>query len=91
MDFEWDEAKATSNLAKHGVAFEAVHDFDFDMAMIRIDGRRNYGEFRWQACGPIGNRLYLLVYTMRGSSLRVISLRKASDREIDGYERATEQ
>ena len=59
--------------------------------MIRVDDRRNYGEVRWRAFGPNNDRLHVLVYTIRNSSLRVISLRKANDREFDFYERAAEE
>ena len=91
MDFEWDAAKATANLAKHGVPFDLVHAFGFEAAVIRVDDRRNYGEVRWRAFGPINDRLHVLVYTIRNSSLRVISLRKANDREFDFYERTAEE
>ena len=59
--------------------------------MIRVDDRRNYGEVRWRAFGPNNDRLHVLGYTIRNSNLRVISLRKANDREFDFYERAAEE
>jgi len=44
-EFEWDRAKAESNLRKHGVAFEAACGvFDDPFALDRIDTRMNYGE-----------------------------------------------
>ncbi|KQT64115.1 MULTISPECIES: BrnT family toxin [unclassified Aureimonas] len=85
--FDWDPVKAESNLRRHRVSFEAVRSFDFEAAMIVADDRDDYGELRWQATGPIGLRVHVLVYTMRGDTLRVISLRKANDREIRTHER----
>lgn len=46
MQFEWDENKARSNLAKHGIAFKAVHDFNFDTALYSVDDAMGYGEER---------------------------------------------
>lgn len=85
MDFDWDDAKAAANLEKHGVPFELVHAFDFEMAVIRVDERRTYGEVREVAHGPIGRRLHVLVFTRRRSAIRVISLRAANRREAVRY------
>jgi uncharacterized DUF497 family protein len=47
-DFEWDDAKATQNLASHGVSFEAARlAFDDAFAIARDDRRQNYGEDRY--------------------------------------------
>ena len=79
--YEWDEAKHRRNLAKHKVDFDLVHDFDMATADIRQDSRGKYGGARFIADGLIGDRLYVLVFTMRASNIRVISLRKANTRE----------
>ena len=77
-DYAWDAAKSAVNLAKHGVAFEAVLDFDWDWALVREDDRFDYGEQRFEAVGPIGDRLYVLIYAVGGTATRVISLRPAT-------------
>jgi uncharacterized DUF497 family protein len=46
----------------------------------------NYGELRYIGIAPLENRLYVVVYTERGNVTRVISLRKANQREFDDYE-----
>lgn len=51
--FEWDDAKAASNLARHGVCFDAARSFDFEAAVIVEDRRAAYGETRWEATGPV--------------------------------------
>jgi uncharacterized DUF497 family protein len=86
MIYEWDETKRAANLAKHGVDFESVRAFDWDNAFVRRDLRRDYGEPRWWAFGPIGHRLHLLVFTRRDTRMRIISLRKANGKEILNYE-----
>jgi len=85
MLFEWDEKKARSNRAKHGVDFESIRDFDFDTALYATDDATNYGEERFLAIGLIGLRVYALVFTKRGDRIRVISLRKATSAEIKTF------
>jgi uncharacterized DUF497 family protein len=83
---EWDEPKRQANAKKHGVDFAAAHDFDWETAMVVQDMRSDYGETRFQALGLIGARLHMLVYTPRGTDFRIISLRRANDREVTWYE-----
>lgn len=52
------------------------------------DDRADYGETRMFALGFIGDRLHALVFTMRGDACRVISLRRANDREVAHYDEA---
>jgi uncharacterized protein len=86
MEFEWDPAKATSNLAKHGVDFDdATAVFD-DPSMLSVVDPRGYGERRHRAVGTVEGRVLLVVYTMRGSQIcRIISARRASRRERTAY------
>ncbi len=49
--FEWDEKKAAGNLAKHGVAFDAIQDFDWANSVEVEDDRFDYGEDRCVAIG----------------------------------------
>ncbi|MEP7452496.1 BrnT family toxin [Phyllobacterium sp. SB3] len=83
--FEWDEEKAKRNLRKHGVAFEILDQFEFDTAIEWIDDSYDYGEERIIAVGILGSKLCTLVYTFRGTTIRIISLRKASKKEVDKY------
>jgi|CXWL01.1.fsa_nt_gi uncharacterized DUF497 family protein len=85
--FEWDPSKARANLAKHGVSFETVADFDWSRAIEIEDDRFEYGEARTLALGPIKSRLHVLIYTSRGKIVRVISLRLATPRERRDYEK----
>lgn len=84
--FVWDEVKNATNKSKHGLAFEAVYDFEWDHAVILKDDRADYGESRYRAFGLIEDRLHALIYTMRGSDIRIISLRRANQREEKAYE-----
>lgn len=85
MDYTWDPAKAASNHAKHGVAFEAAEVFGWDVASINATFGHEGGEPRLMALGPIGSRLHVLIYSTETRSVRVISLRKANNREKRRY------
>jgi uncharacterized DUF497 family protein len=54
---------------------------DLDTTMVVADVRMACGEDRHRAVGLIDGRLHVMVFAMRGQAVRVISLRKANDRE----------
>jgi uncharacterized protein (DUF4415 family) len=66
MRFEWDEAKRVANVAKHGVDFTVIVDFEWETALVRPDTREDYGELREVALGLIGARLHAVVFTEHG-------------------------
>lgn len=83
--FSSDTTKQASNMEKHGVDFATVEAFEFDIALDVVDDRKDYGEVRQVALSFIGSRLHVLVFTMRGDTCHVISLRKANKKEIRTY------
>jgi len=86
MKIEFDPAKNAKNILERGISFELAAEFDLATAKIWADTRKDYGEERFIALGYIGERLFSLVFTVRGEVLRVISLRKANSREVKNYE-----
>ncbi len=86
MIYEWDEEKRIANLAKHGVDFSMAEGFNWETAIVREDQRRNYGERRFIAVGYLNARLHILIFTLRGGAVRIISLRKANRREVKHHE-----
>lgn len=86
MEIEFDPGKDALNQRQHGLSLAVAGLMDFASALVEVDDRKKYGETRYTAYGPIGSRLYCLVFTMRGSTLRAISLRKANSREVRDYE-----
>ena len=81
-DFEWDNGKAAENLRKHLVSFPyAARAFLDPQRLDAPDSRRDYGEDRRITMGLIDGRLFVVVYTIRASKLRLISARKANHRE----------
>ena len=87
MKYEWDPAKAKANLRKHGVEFaDAVTVFADPLAATRADDDPD--EERFVTLGlDAGGQLLVVVYTWRGSDIRIISAREATRRERREYER----
>lgn len=90
--FEWDAAKAQSNLQKHRVSFEiATRVFADPLAMAEQDRIEN-GERRWQTLGAADGCLLLLVaHTVRDDEdgtevIRIVSARRAEPKERKRYE-----
>jgi uncharacterized DUF497 family protein len=71
--FEWDEAKAASNLAKHGVVFvEAVAAFADPRRVILPDLGHSRGEPRWYCLGRVGDAILTVRFTRRSGRVRII-------------------
>ncbi len=88
MMFEWDESKRRSNIERHGLDFIDVLGVFEDPARIEVeDTRKLYGERRLVVLCPIRGRLHHVTYTMRDLARRIISARKANEREQRRYER----
>lgn len=89
IKFEWDEAKAKSNLIKHGVSFdEAKSVFDDDFARVIYDETHSKNEERFVILGMSRKlRILVVVHCLRQDSLivRLISARKATQNEQNQY------
>ena len=82
----FDPAKDLINVQKHnGISLREANAFEWESAIIWIDQRKNYEEERQIALGYIGQRLFVLVFVDREHECRVISLRKANQREESRY------
>jgi uncharacterized DUF497 family protein len=87
-DFEWDDGKAVSNLAKHGVSFyEAETVFTDPLARIDDDPDHSRGEQRYLIVGQsAAGRLLLVSFTDRDRVIRIIHARKTDREERHRYE-----
>lgn len=84
--FEWDEAKAAENYAKHGVSFEtAIEVFRDPFGIERLDDREDDGEERFILIGTAEEAVITVVYTERDGRFRIISARRATRHEQDDY------
>jgi hypothetical protein len=92
MEFEWDEAKSNACFQERGFDFAYAARAFFDPArIVQADTRRNYGEDRYQLKGKIEQRLFVVVYTPRPCAIRIISARRANQREVEHYENSTHE
>lgn len=85
---EFDAVKNEQNLRRRGLPLDAAILLFDGPYVEEQDGRRDYGETRFVATGPVeafGDRIFVVVYTWRGGVRRIISFRKANDREIRKY------
>ena len=85
MQFSYDEAKNKSNIQKHGVSLSEAELLEWDLLISTHDARRDYGEVRTVGFTLIADRLYCVVFTDRGDTRHIISLRKANNREKAYY------
>ena len=93
LNFQWDQNKARTNLAKHGVSFEeAATVFGDPFSLTIPDPDHSESEDRFITLGTSHNgKLMVVVHTERGESIRIISARRASRKERKTYEESTKQ
>jgi uncharacterized DUF497 family protein len=90
MNFEWSEAKSEACFRERGFDFAYAARAFFDpKRIVHADTRHSYGEDRYQLMGMIDHRLFVVVYTLRHDTMRIISARKANQREVRHYENST--
>lgn len=89
-EFEWDQAKADANVAKHGVDFAHAVEAVLDQGALTVadedSGEERYVSFGMDALG----RVIAVVYTWRGDVMRIISARKATRTEARSYAAANQ-
>ena len=83
VDIEFDAAKDEANTAKHGVSLARASDMDVLTA--EEDRRFAYGETRYRAFGFLDGIPCCLAFTVRGSAVRALSLRRAHLKEFRRY------
>ena len=86
MDIEFDPAKDAGNRSKHGVSLAFGSRVFEDVAMIMIATIRvEDGERRYRAIGLIDGKLWTAVHVIRGTTVRMISVRRSNEGEQKGY------
>jgi uncharacterized DUF497 family protein len=84
--FDWDDRKAKSNLAKHGVPFEYATRVFLDPRFVAFDASRaGDQEIRRNAVRVIESKLFVAVHTERAGVCRIISARRANAMEQKAY------
>lgn len=85
MRIEFDQAKDSANQARHGVSLAVAIELDWDAALAWVDHRFEYDEVRMIALAPKTATLYYVAFVDRGEARRIISLRRATRREVKHY------
>ncbi|MBA4768166.1 MAG: BrnT family toxin [Porphyrobacter sp.] len=87
MEIEYDEAKRRKTLEERGLDFARAGEVFVGREWTFIDDRIDYGEQRFNTFGQLDGRLVTLVWTLRNDNRRIISMRKANEREQARYQR----
>jgi len=85
MNFECDPKKSDSNKKKHGIDFITAQALWDDIDLLEIPARTT-DEARFLVIGKIGEKHWAGIITYRNSNIRIISVRRARNEEIESYE-----
>jgi len=83
--FEWDPAKRKENLLKHGVDFVDLPPLFDGLTATVLDDRFDYGEDRYITVGVVNGIVLTVAHTETDDLIRIISARKATSDEEEGY------
>lgn len=87
MRLIFDPAKREKTLAEGGLDFVLASEVFEGVTVTTGDSRLDYGERRWVTVGYLDGRVVVVVWTPRGQARRIISMRKANEREIAKFSR----
>lgn len=85
MEIEFDPAKRNATLQIRGLDMARAPDVFAGATLTVEDNRKDYGEPRYITIGFLANRMVILAWTQRGKVRRIISMRKANEREQAVY------
>ncbi len=88
MKFEWDSEKSeANNIRERGLDFiDAIPTFDVSDRKIWEDIRLDYDEKRFNMLSKHNGRIFFVTFTLRNHVVRIISFRKANQREVINYD-----
>lgn len=81
MNLEFNKVKRDKTLLERGLDFARAYEIFAGFHFTGQDNRGGYEEHRFITVGYLDTRLIVLVWTPRGEVRRIISKRKANDRE----------
>jgi uncharacterized protein len=87
IEFEFDQDKSRSNLEKHGIDFHAAQDLWNDSDLVEIPAK-TIDEPRSIVIAMLDGKHWSGVITYRGSTIRIISVRRSRKSEVELYESA---
>ena len=81
MTVEFDAAKRDTTLEARGLDMARAGEVFAGATLTVEDDRQDYGEDRFITIGFLDDRMVILVWTPRNGACRIISMRKANERE----------
>jgi uncharacterized DUF497 family protein len=89
IGFDWDSGNVDKSYYKHGIAPNEAEEIFFDSkALIVEDNEHSRNELRYWIIGQTNNKkMLIVVFTIRGKKIRIISARKANKKEKERYEK----
>ena len=81
MEISFDPAKREKTLRERGLDFADAGEVFFGPTYTLLDDRLEYPEPRYQTFGLLAERLVMVVWTESDTGRRIISMRKANERE----------
>ncbi|MGK5027739.1 BrnT family toxin [Janthinobacterium sp. RB2R34] len=90
MRITFDAVKRDKTLSERGLDFARARDIFEGLTITMPDQRQEYGEARFITAGWLDERIVIVVWTPRGLARRIISMRKANEREIARYGQSLE-
>ena len=85
MVFEFDPVKSDTNKRKHGVDFVQAQELWEDPERLLVPARTQ-GEARFMMIGKMGQKHWSAIFTYRDETIRIISVRRSRDEEVQAYE-----
>jgi uncharacterized protein len=85
MNITFDPIKRAKTLEERGLDFLRAAEIFSGYHFTLEDDREDYSEQRFFTVGKLDERMVVMVWTPRGESRRIISMRKANEREIKHY------
>lgn len=85
MPYEWDPPKSIANKERHGIDFETAQRLWSDENRVEIHTSHPL-EDRWIVIGKKDDKLWTAIYTLRGNAIRIISVRRSREKEVDLYD-----
>lgn len=82
MQIEFGSDKRDKTLLERGLDFAHAAEVFAQAHITAEDARIDYGEPRYTTAGHLDGRTVILVWTPRGEARRIISMRKANEREL---------
>ncbi len=83
--FDFDPDKSEANKIKHGIDFVEAQALWDDPDRLQVPAQTQ-GEIRLMLIGRIGGKHWSAIYTIRGDSVRIISVRRSRTLEVERYE-----